>query len=73
MTQELKRKAERRETCTITINSLELLEMVVTAWVILDLTGDMPELVGDPIVMHVANVVAVTWVNHGGEARNKRA
>ena len=31
LTAQLKRKAERRETCTITINLLELLGMVVTA------------------------------------------
>ena len=35
LTQELNQKAERRETRTITINLLELLGMVVTAWVML--------------------------------------
>ena len=39
-TADTKRKAERRETCTIATNLLELLGMVVTAWVLLDLTGD---------------------------------
>ena len=60
LTQELKRKAERRETYTITINSLELLGMVATAWVMIELTADMPKSVGDPIVMRGDNVAAVT-------------
>ena len=34
LTAELKRKAELSESCTVTINLLELLGMVVTAWVI---------------------------------------
>ena len=41
---ELKRKADRRETCStcssITINLLELLGVVVSAWVVLELVRD---------------------------------
>ena len=43
LTLELKRKADRRETCFITINMLELLGMIVTAWVLLELVGDRAE------------------------------
>ena len=39
LTAEVKREAERRETGTIMINLLELLGMVVIAWVMLELTG----------------------------------
>ena len=47
--------------------------MVVTAWVILEVTGDRPASVGDPIAMRGDNVAAVTWVNKCGGARDKRA
>ena len=60
MTKELTRKAERRETCTITINLLELLGVVVTAWLMLELQGDEPASAGDPIVLRGDNVAAVT-------------
>ena len=62
LTSELKRKADRRETCTITINLLVLLGMVVTAWVMLELAGDRPASVGDPSAMRGDTVAAVTWV-----------
>ena len=72
LTQELKQKAERRETCTITINLLDILGMVGTAWVMLESRGDTPEAVGDPIAMLGDNVAAVTWVNRCGGATDKR-
>ena len=50
LTTELKRKADLRETSTITINLLELLGMVVTAWVMLEVTGDRPASI-DPTAM----------------------
>ena len=37
------------------------------------MTGDLPESVGDPIVMRGDKVAAVTWVNCCGGARDKRA
>ena len=47
---ELKRKAARRETCcSVTINLLELVRMVLTAWVMHELVGDRPESKGGPI------------------------
>ena len=73
LTAELKRKADLHETCTITINLLELLGMVVTAWVMLELVGDTPESDGDPVLMRGDNTAAVSWVNKCGGARDKRA
>ena len=73
LTAELERKAELRETCTVTINMLELLEMVVTAWVMLELVGDRPAFEGDPVLMRSDNVAAVSWVSRCGGARDKRA
>lgn len=70
---ELKRKAACRETSSVTINLLELVGMVVTAWVMHDLVGDRPESKGDAILMRGDNVAAVTWSNRCGGARDKRA
>ena len=73
LTTELKRKADLGETCTITINLLELLGMVVTARVMLELTGDRPASVGDTIATRGDNMAPITWVNMCGGARDKRA
>ena len=73
LTAELKRKAALRQTCTITINLLELWGMVSSAWLMLELRGDRPASVGDPLLMPGDNVAAVTWVNRCGGATDKRA
>ena len=70
---ELKRKAARRETCSVTINLLELVGMVLTAWVMHELVGDRPESKRDSILMRVDNFAAVTWANQCGGARDKLA
>ena len=70
---ELKRKAARRETCSVTINLLELVGMVLTVWVMHDLVEDHPESKGDPILMRGDSFAAVTWANRCGGARDKRA
>ena len=70
---ELKRKAARRETCRFTINLLELVGMVLTAWVMHELVRDRPESKRDPILMRGDNFAAVTWANRCGGARDKRA
>ena len=62
LTTERKRKAFG-ETCIITINLLELLRMVVTAWVMLELVGDRPDAAGDPILMRGDNMAAVSWIS----------
>ena len=69
---ELKRKAARRETCSITIFLLELVGMVLTAWVTHELVGDRPESKGDPILMRGDTFEAVTGSNRCGGARDKR-
>ena len=73
LTTELKRKADLGETCTVTINLLELLGMVVTAWVMIELVGDRPDAKGDPILMRGDNKAAVSWITRCGGARDKRA
>ena len=70
---ELKRKAACRETSSVTINLLELVGMVMTAWVMHELVGDRPEMKGDPILMRGDNFAAVSWSNRCGGARDKRA
>ena len=47
--------------------------MVVTAWVMFELTGDRPMSVVDPIPMRGDNVAAVAWVNKCGGAIDRRA
>lgn len=69
----LKRKAELRETCTVTISLLELLGMVATAWVMLELAGDKPASEVDPVLMRGDNVAVVPWASPCGGARGKRA
>ena len=55
------------------INLLELLGMVVTAWVILELVGDTPTSDGDPVPMRGDNMAAVSRVNRCGAGTDKRA
>ena len=70
---ELKRKAVHRETYSVTIHLLELVGIVLTAWVMHELVGNLPESKGDPILMREDNFTVVTWVNRCGGARDKRA
>ena len=74
LTAEQKRKADRRETCSITINLLELLGMVVTAWVMLELVGDGADVMSDPLLMRGDNTAAVSLFSRcGGGGTNKHA
>ena len=73
LTAELRRKADLGETCTVTIDLLELLGMVVTTWVMLELVGDRPDAEGGPILMRGDNMAAVSWITRCGGARDKRA
>ena len=72
LTAELERKGDLRETCTITINLLELLGMVVSACVMLELVGDRSDAAGNPIQMRGDNMAAVSWAPRGGGATDKR-
>ena len=74
LTTKLRRKADPRETCIITINLLEFLGMVVTGWVMLEVIGDRTDAKEGPILMRGDNTAAVSWISRcGGRARDERA
>ena len=58
----------------LSINVLELLAMVVTAWAFTD-AKEAPRYVGESILTRVDNMSAVHWVNRcsGGDANHGRA
>lgn len=57
----------------ISINLLELLAMVMTAYMMVVKKSDHSNIVGAPVVMLGDNVSAVTWVNKCGGTRDPRA
>lgn len=57
----------------LSIDLLELLGMVVTAYVMVAVKGDMPTVTGEPVLMRGDSSCAVTWVNKCGGMRNPRA
>lgn len=57
----------------ISINLLELLAMVITAYVMVVQKLDHSRVEGAPVVMFGDNVSAVTWVNKCGGTRDPRA
>ena len=63
LTVELERNADLQETCTITINLLELVGRVVTAQVMLESVGDRPDAAGASILMRSNNMTSVLWVS----------
>ena len=69
---ELQRKADLHDTCTITINLLKLLGMVMTACVMLKLVGERTDAAGDPILVREDNMDAVSWVCRSGGALDKK-
>lgn len=52
---------------------LELIGMVLTGWVMLDLVSDRPNPKGDPLLLRGDNFAAVTWSNRCGGAKDERA
>ena len=66
LTAELKRKADRRATYTITIHVLGSLGIVATAWAKLALVADRANAKWDPILMRGDNTAAVSWISRGG-------
>ena len=72
LTAERKRKADLQESCTITINLLELLGMVASAWVMHELVEDRSDAAGDPILMRGDNMATVSWVSRSGGATEKK-
>ena len=63
---ESKRKADLRDSCTVTINQIARLEMVMTAWVILGLAGDWAAYEGGPVLMRGNKVSTMSWVSRWG-------
>jgi hypothetical protein len=55
------------------INLLELVGMVVTAWVIVVQCGQRPQLGGETVLLRGDNTSAVQWVRKRGGAADKRA
>ena len=60
LTAYLEWKADLQETCTTTINLLDVLGTVVTAWVMPELVGYRPDEEGDLIMMRGDNMAAVS-------------
>lgn len=56
----------------LSINLLELLAMVVTAYVMVVVKGDLPTVNGEPVLMRGDSSSAVTWVNRCGGTRDPR-
>lgn len=50
-------------------NALELVGMLLIAWVLHELVGDRPDTKGDPILIRGINFAAATWAFRYGGAR----
>ena len=57
----------------LSINLLELLAMVVTAYVMVVVKEDRPSVAGEPVLMRGDSSSAVSWVNRCGGTRDPRA
>ena len=57
----------------ITINILELIGIMMSAFVMPMTENDRPEYAGDTVLLRGDNVSAVSWLNRCGDARDKRA
>ena len=70
-------RSSEQTTCAshnkLSINLLELLAMVVTAYVMVVVKEDRPSVAGEPVLMRRDSSSAVTWVNRCGGTRDPRA
>ena len=73
LTLELKEKSVTKQAGSITINLLELIGMMMSAFVMQMTENDRPEYAGDTVLLRGDNVSAVSWLNRCGGARDKRA
>ena len=73
LTLELKKQSVRKQAGSITTNLLELIAMMVSAFVIQITENDRRKYAGDPVLLRGDNVSAVSCLNRCSEARNKRA
>ena len=73
LTLEFKKQPVRKQAGSITINLLELIGMMLSAFVMQITENDRPEYAGDTVLLRGDNVSAVSWLNRCGGARDKRA
>ena len=73
LTLKLKKQLVTKQASPITINILELIGMMMSAFVMPMTENDRPEYAGDTVLLRGDNVSAVSWLNRCGDARDKRA
>ena len=73
LTLELKKQSVTKQAGSNTINLLELIGMMMSAFVMQITGNDRPEYAGDTVLLRGDNVSAVSWMNRCGGARDKRA
>ena len=73
LTLELKKQSVRKQAGSITIHLLELIGMMMSAFVMQIAENDRPEYAGDTVLLRGDNVSAVSLLNRCGGARDKRA
>ena len=73
LTLELKKRSVTKQAGSITINMLELVGMMMSAFVMQIAENDRPEYAGDTILLRGDNVSAVSWLKRCGGGRDKRA
>ena len=70
-------RSSEQTTCAshskLSINLLELLAMVVTAYVMVVVKEDRPSVAGEPVLIRGDSSSAVSWVNRCGGTRDPRA
>ena len=66
LTLELKKQSVRKQAGSITINLLELIGMMMSAFVMQITGNDRPEYAGDTVLLRGDNVSAVSWLNRCG-------
>ena len=73
LTLELKKQSVTKLAVSITINLLELIGMMMSAFVMQITENDRPECARDTVLLRGDNVSAVSWLNRCDGARDKRA
>ena len=73
LTLELKKQSLTKQAGSITINLLELIGMMMSAFVIQTSENDRPEYAGGTVLLRGDNVSAMSWLNRCGGTRDKPA
>ena len=71
LTLELKKQSVTKQADSITIDLLELIGMMMSAFVMQVTKNDRPEYAGDTVLLRGDNVSAVSWLNRCGGARDQ--